>query len=162
MGQVSALTWALTVDPALFSAGPEVVSVAKEAYALADKDEQILLQRLPGRNVSLEMLTQLRVACIDLLNVLMAWEPFRTYPEPAEQLRDEITSSMFRALVSDNQDIYSAARRALERIMKVSKIPKNLLQNSLRPILQNLGDYRRLTLRLLHGLGRLLELLSDW
>lgn len=83
-------------------------------------------------------------------------------PFQAEQLRDEIISSMFRALVSDNPAIYSAARRALERIMKVAKIPKNLLQNSLRPILQNLGDYRRLTLRLLHGLGRLLELLSDW
>lgn len=86
MGQVSALTWALTVDPALFVAGPEVVSVAKEAYALADKDEQILLQRLPGRNVSVDVLTQLRVACIDLLNVLMAWEPFRTYPEPVSSL----------------------------------------------------------------------------
>lgn len=80
----------------------------------------------------------------------------------AEQLRDEIISSMFRALVSDTPAIFSAARCALERIMKVAKIPKNLLQNSLRPILQNLGDYRRLTLRLLHGLGRLLELLSDW
>lgn len=87
MGQVSALTWALTVDPALFAAGPEVVHVAKEAYALADKDEQILLQRLPGRNVSVETLTQLRVACIDLLNVLMAWEPFRTYPEPVRAVQ---------------------------------------------------------------------------
>jgi transformation/transcription domain-associated protein len=80
----------------------------------------------------------------------------------AEQLRDEITAMMFRALVSDNAAIHGAARRALERIMSVAKIPKHLLQNSLRPILQNLGDYRRLTLRLLHGLGRLLELLSDW
>jgi hypothetical protein len=56
--------------------------VAKEAFALADKEEALLLQRLPGRNLSLEALTQLRVACIDLLNVMMAWEPFRNYPEP--------------------------------------------------------------------------------
>lgn len=36
----------------------------------------------PGRELTVEMMTQLRVACIDLLNVLMAWEPFRTLPEP--------------------------------------------------------------------------------
>jgi hypothetical protein len=82
MGQVSALTWVLTVDPTLLPGGPEVMSVAKEAFALADKEETLLLQRLPGRNLSLEVLTQLRVACIDLLNVMMAWEPFRSYPEP--------------------------------------------------------------------------------
>ncbi|WIA37453.1 hypothetical protein OEZ86_014371 [Tetradesmus obliquus] len=162
MGQVSALTWVLSVDPSLLPGGPEVLSVAKEAFALADKEEALLLQRLPGRNLSLEVLTALRVACIDLLNVMMAWEPFRTYPEPAEALRDEITAMMFRALVSDTPAIHAAARRALERLMSLAKIPKHLLQNSLRPILQNLGDYRRLTLRLLHGLGRLLELLSDW
>jgi hypothetical protein len=179
LGQVSALTWALTVDPNLFVAGSEVVSAAKEAFALADRDEVTLLQRLvrgdwpaaitadlhsrhcvtlgsllavgcldvlmlcmgllamhtekftvlietqckcmmhqhapvcicrgltlastsligavavllcrctpsppcvqPGRDLTIEVMTQLRVACIDLLNVLMAWEPFRTLPEP--------------------------------------------------------------------------------
>lgn len=46
MGQVAALTWALSVDPALFAAGPEVLSAAKEAFALADRDEMVLLQRL--------------------------------------------------------------------------------------------------------------------
>ncbi len=69
---------------------------------------------------------------------------------------------MFRALMSDSAPVHSAARSCLKRVMGVSKLPKHLLQNSLRPILTNLGDYRRLTLRLLHGLGRLLELLSDW
>lgn len=87
LGQVSALTWVLSVDPSMLPGGPEVVSVAKEAFALADKEEALLLQRLPGRNLSVETLTQLRVACIDLLNVLMAWEPFRTYPEPVGQGR---------------------------------------------------------------------------
>jgi hypothetical protein len=86
MGQVSALTWVLTVDPTLLPGGPEVLSVAKEAFALADKEESLLLQRLPGRNLSLEALTQLRVACIDLLNVMMAWEPFRNYPEPVRHI----------------------------------------------------------------------------
>lgn len=64
--------------------------------------------------------------------------------------------------MADNPTIHTAAQSALQEVMCVSKFPKNLLQNSLRPILQNLGNYRHLNLKLLHGLGRLLELLSDW
>lgn len=41
-------------------------------------------------------------------------------------------------------------------------MPKDLLQSSLRPILINLANTRSLTMPLLHGLARLLELLSNW
>jgi hypothetical protein len=36
----------------------------------------------PGRNLTIEMLTSLRLMCIELLHVLMVWEPFRTLQEP--------------------------------------------------------------------------------
>jgi hypothetical protein len=62
----------------------------------------------------------------------------------------------------DSPAIHGAAQAALTGHQVCAKFPKHLLQNSLRPILQNLGNYRHLTLTLLHGLGRLLELLSDW
>ena len=39
---------------------------------------------------------------------------------------------------------------------------KDLLQSSLRPVLVNLADYRKLNVPLLEGLSRLLELLSSW
>eukprot|EP00879_Flechtneria_rotunda_P005042 GHRR01005319.1.p1 GENE.GHRR01005319.1~~GHRR01005319.1.p1 ORF type:complete len:3477 (+),score=1416.33 GHRR01005319.1:1112-11542(+) len=162
MGQVYALTWALNTCPSLSTAGADALAVAKEALTLADRDEMTLLQRLPGRNLTLKQMTQLRIACIELLDALMTNEAFRSAPEPAPGLRDDITAMLFRALVCDMPEVYNAARTALEHIMAVGKIPKNLLQNSLRPILQNLGDYRRLTLPLLNGLARLLELLSDW
>lgn len=41
-------------------------------------------------------------------------------------------------------------------------MPKELLQSSLRPILVNLAHYKNLTMPLLQGLARLLELLSNW
>jgi hypothetical protein len=41
-------------------------------------------------------------------------------------------------------------------------MPKDLLQSSLRPILVNLAQTRSLTMPLLQGLARLLELLSNW
>lgn len=36
----------------------------------------------PGRNLTIEMLTNLRLMCIELLHVLMVWEPFRALQEP--------------------------------------------------------------------------------
>jgi len=42
------------------------------------------------------------------------------------------------------------------------KMPKNLLQASLRPILTSLGSYNKLNLPMLRGLAHLLELLSSW
>jgi transformation/transcription domain-associated protein len=41
-------------------------------------------------------------------------------------------------------------------------MPKDLLQSSLRPILVNLAQTKSLTMPLLQGLARLLELLSNW
>ena len=46
--------------------------------------------------------------------------------------------------------------------MQQHKIPKDLLQAGLRPILINLSDHKRLTVSGLEGLGRLLELLTNY
>ena len=43
-----------------------------------------------------------------------------------------------------------------------SRLPKELLQTCIRPVLLNLRDYTRLTVPLLRGLSRLLSLLSSW
>lgn len=42
------------------------------------------------------------------------------------------------------------------------RLPKELLQACIRPVLLNLRDYTRLSIPLLRGLQRLLELLSSW
>jgi transformation/transcription domain-associated protein len=41
-------------------------------------------------------------------------------------------------------------------------MPKELLQSSLRPILVNLAHTKNLSMPLLQGLARLLELFSNW
>jgi hypothetical protein len=48
------------------------------------------------------------------------------------------------------------------QVIQQQKMPKELLQSSLRPILVNLAHYKNLTMPLLQGLARLLELLSNW
>ena len=48
------------------------------------------------------------------------------------------------------------------QVITQQKLPKELLQSSLRPILVNLANYKNLSMPLLQGLARLLELLSSW
>ena len=49
----------------------------------------------------------------------------------------------------------------LAQVIAQQKLPKELLQSSLRPVLLNLADYRKLSVPLLQGLSRLLELLTN-
>ncbi len=49
-----------------------------------------------------------------------------------------------------------------QEIIDDRKMPKSLLQASLRPILASLGSYNKLNLPMLRGLSHLLELLASW
>lgn len=50
----------------------------------------------------------------------------------------------------------------VQAITQSSKLPKKLLQSSLRPILTDLSAFNKLNLPMLRGLGHLLELISSW
>ena len=54
------------------------------------------------------------------------------------------------------------AQAGLAAVIAHQKMPKALLQASLRPILVNLAYYNKLKLPLLQGLARLLMLLANW
>lgn len=85
-----------------------------------------------------------------------------------------IVSLLFRSLTSRPEGAVDAAYDALKEILSLSakskdgesqsthRLPKNLLQMCIRPVLLNLRDYTKLTVSLLRGLSRLLSLLSTW
>lgn len=125
---------------------------------------------------------QLRVSTIVLLHVII-----RTYTDPffdAEttaaigNIRPHVISLLFRSLVSSPIKAVNAAHDALRDALSLSlspktdaddeasssqsRLPKELLQTCIRPVLQNLREYTRLSVPLLRGLSRLLSLLSSW
>jgi hypothetical protein len=91
-------------------------------------------------------------------------------------IRPHVISLLFRSLVSEPIMAVLAAHDALQNVLSLSvvnkdgdegnksqsRLPKELLQNCIRPVLLNLRDYTRLTVPLLRGLARLLSLLSSW
>lgn len=91
-------------------------------------------------------------------------------------IRPHVISLLFRSLISVPPEAVIAAHLTLRDVLTLSKsstestadgkpqsrLPKELLQTCIRPVLLNLRDYTRLTVPLLRGLARLLSLLSSW
>lgn len=86
-------------------------------------------------------------------------------------------SLLFRSLASNPARSVGASYSALKHVLALStkqsgveetgirthsRLPKELLQTCIRPVLLNLRDYSRLSTALLRGLGRLLSLLTTW
>jgi len=84
-----------------------------------------------------------------------------------------IVSLLFRSLTSRPEPAVIAAHAALRDVLSLTarnvegtrgshRLPRNLLQTCIRPVLLNLRDYTKLSIPLLRGLSRLLTLLSSW
>jgi hypothetical protein len=95
---------------------------------------------------------------------------------PIGNIRPHVISLLFRSLVSSPTQAVAAAHEALMDVLALSvkqredveasqsqsRLPKELLQTCIRPVLLNLRDYTRLSVPLLRGLAKLLSLLSSW
>ncbi|KAG8921641.1 hypothetical protein FRC01_000141 [Tulasnella sp. 417] len=131
----------------------------KKALALADAEDQNLLGRPVHRQNSLA-LNKLRVACIKLLTASMrATDFFAKQPT----VRQKAIQVYFKSLYSQSLDVKNAAHDGLRIVLQhQTRLPKELLQAGLRPILMNLADPKRISVSGLDGLARLLELLTHY
>ncbi|KAG9232438.1 hypothetical protein BJ875DRAFT_404876 [Amylocarpus encephaloides] len=131
-----------------------------ESLALADANDSSLAQK-PAEQRTQESIVNLRVACIKMLTTAMGFEDFQK--GPANPTRTKIVSVFFKSLYSESKQTIEAANDALKVVLsQTTKLPKDLLQNGLRPVLANLQDASRLTVHGLDGLARLLQLLTTY
>ena len=74
-----------------------------------------------------------------------------------------MTGVYFKSLYSPTPEVKDVAHEGLRIVLShQSRLPKELLQTGLRPILMNLADPKRLSIPGLDGLARLLELLTNY
>ncbi|XP_022741614.1 transformation/transcription domain-associated protein-like isoform X2 [Durio zibethinus] len=159
VGTVTALNFCLALRPPLLKLTPELVNFLQEALQIAEADENVWVVKFMNPKVATS-LNKLRTACIELLCTTMAWADFRT-PNHSE-LRAKIIAMFFKSLTCRTQEIVAVAKEGLRQVINQQRMPKELLQSSLRPILVNLAHTKNLSMPLLQGLARLLELLSNW
>ncbi|XP_050292389.1 uncharacterized protein LOC126733218 isoform X1 [Quercus robur] len=159
VGTVTALNFCLALRPPLLKLTPELVNFLQEALQIAEADETVWVVKFMNPKVATS-LNKLRTACIELLCTTMAWADFKT-PNHSE-LRSKIISMFFKSLTCRTPEIVAVAKEGLRQVINQQRMPKELLQSSLRPILVNLAHTKNLSMPLLQGLARLLELLSNW
>lgn len=74
-----------------------------------------------------------------------------------------MTSVYFKSLYSPSKEVKDVAHEGLRAVLgHQNRLPKDLLQTGLRPILMNLADPKKLSVAGLEGLARLLELLTHY
>lgn len=131
-----------------------------EALGIADADDQALIGPKPTHHASSTQLTKLRVVCVRLLSAAMSSADFLNTRHTS--MRNRILQVYFKLLYAKSSEVVEAAYECLKVPVQQGKLPKDLLQTGLRPVLVNLGDHKRLTVDSLQGLARLLELLPNY
>ncbi|KAJ2717297.1 transcription-associated protein 1 [Coemansia spiralis] len=161
IGNIDAITYCLTLDPPLLEINEELLRLLSEALALADAEDQALVNHPAQVHSSTESLTHLRHVCIRMLTAAMARPEFADAKNSPTRAR--IISVFFKSLYHKSVEVVDAANDGLRQVLlHQQKLPRDLLQTGLRPILINLSDYKRLTVASLDGLARLLQLLTNY
>lgn len=160
IGYINAVDYCLTLETPLVSLDDDILRFIHEALALADADEQSLTGKSVPANSS-DIIDSLRVVSLKLLATSLTFSEFQQVK--LQQIRNHIVSIFFKSLYSKSPAVVEIARKGLEKIiLHQHKLPKDLMQSGLRPVLTNLTDAKRLTVPSLEGLCRLLKLLTSY
>jgi transformation/transcription domain-associated protein len=148
IGHIDAVTYCITLDPPLIEVDEQLVRLLHEALGIADAEDLALL----GGKVTYKTmapLTQLRVVCVQLLSAALANSQLNT--PNYNQTRIRALSVYFKLLYSKAPEVVDAAYQSLKQVMLAQgKLPKDLLQTGLKPVLMNLADHKKLSVASLH------------
>ena len=161
IGHIDAMTFLLRLEKGIVEFNEGTNRLLMESLALADSDDEHLTSK-PTEQRNVELIIKFRVACIRLLSTAMAFKEFQETPANNTS-RARIIAVFFKSLYSKAPNVVEAAETGLRGVLAATnKLPKDLLQNGLRPILMNLQDPRKLSVDGLEGLARLLTLLTNY
>ena len=160
IGFIDAITYYMTLKPDFVAFDDHLNRLLMESLALADASDESLAGK-PLEFRTQDYIVNLRVSCIRILSTAMGFDEFMKGQN--NPTRSKIVSVFFKCLYSDSQPTIDAANEALKAVLShTSKLPKDLLQAGLRPVLASLQDAKRLTVHGLENLARLLRLLTNY
>jgi transformation/transcription domain-associated protein len=160
IGFIDAVTYYMSLKRDFVAFDENLNRLLMESLALADaSDESLAGKTLEFRTH--DFIVNLRVSCIKILSSAMGFDEFGGGVNNPTRIK--IVSVFFKCLYSDSQPTIEGANDALKAVLQYnSKLPKELLQSGLRPVLASLQDAKRLTVHSLDNLGRLLRLLTTY
>ena len=174
IGYVDAINFLLDVEHDVLPFNEELNRLLFETLALVDADDESLAPK-PYEYRTAESIVRLRVAGLRLLTTAIRFPGFSAggsqqqqgqgSPQQSQggQHRARVIAIFFKSLYSKNKEVAAAANAGLKIVLAATqKLPKDLLQNGLRPILMNVQDPRKLSVEGLEGLRTLLQLLTNY
>jgi transformation/transcription domain-associated protein len=161
IASIDALNFCFGVQPAIVEQNKELQRFLEEVVATAGaEDDDLIPQSRMSQHRNASALVELRIACLNLLSTVMSTPSF---VQNNMGLRATIIGIFFKYLYWKNPDVINAASTGLRRLVsQTTKLPKELLQAGLKPVLMNMADHKRLTVEGLEGLATLLELLNTY
>lgn len=157
IGYINAMTYHLSLKSDWIKFDENLNRLLMESLALADAPDESLANK-PAEFRTHEHIVNLRVSCIRLLSTAMSFEDFSNGATKAK-----ILHIFFKCLYSESKPTIAAANEALRTVLTIEKrLPKDLLQAGLRPVLASLSDPKRLSVNGLDNLSRLLKLLTSY
>ncbi|GAA5832957.1 hypothetical protein JCM3766R1_000374 [Sporobolomyces carnicolor] len=160
IGHIDAVTYCVTRNPPLIEIDEKLIRILHEALGIADAEDSALLGG-KATHKTMAPLTHLRVVSVQLLSATLSNPQFNG--ANYAQYRIRALSIYFKLLYAKAPEVVDAAYESLAQVMQSQgKLPKDLLQTGLKPVLMNLADHKKLSVASLQGLARLLELLPNY
>lgn len=160
VGYLEAVSFCLRLQNGLLPKDDQMTRFLREASFLAEQENEGPPGRTPDQRHA-ESVTKLRVACLRLLSLALEIPDYVSSPN--NRSRPRIIAVIFKSLYSKHSDVVEAANEALKTVVeKDAKLPKDILQNGLRPILGSLQDSSKLNIENMHCLARLLQILKNY
>ena len=149
-----------------------------ECLVSAEVDDDHFNSR-PYEHRTASLLVGLRVACMRLLSFAVVLPEFNTQAQQQQaqpeqrtqqgqgagqsQIWSKIIQTFFKSLYAPSSEVSDAASDGLRNVLSLTnRLPKDLLQAGLRPVLMNLQDPTKLSVSALSGLAKLLTLLTSY
>ncbi|KAI6272293.1 hypothetical protein MCOR27_008404 [Pyricularia oryzae] len=160
IGYIDAVTYYMTLKSDFVQFDEHLNRLLMESLALADATDESLAGK-PQEFRTHQNIVNLRVACIKILRTAMGFDEFMK--GPANGTRTKIVQMFFKCLYQEPKPTIEAANEALKGVLyPTNKLPKDLLQSGLRPVLASLQNPKHLTTHALDNLARLLRLLTSY
>ncbi|KAL8725777.1 MAG: hypothetical protein Q9166_007142 [cf. Caloplaca sp. 2 TL-2023] len=160
IGYIEAIAFCIPLEKELVEFNEALNRLLMETLALADAGDEVLATK-PHEYRTAQSIVDLRVSCIKLLSLAVGHNEFNG--QQHSNSKSGIIAVFFQSLYSHSAEVIDAANTGLGAVLKITnKLPKELLQNGLRPILMNLQEPKKLSVQGLDGLARLLALLTNY
>ena len=161
IGYIEGVAYLVKLGNGVMEPSESMTRFLKESSFLAEQEGDMASNRTIPDQRHLEQVIRLKVSCLRLLSLALDFPDFGQSPN--NKTRPRVITVFFKSLYSKHTEVIDTANECLKQVVeRDTKLPKDILQSGLRPILFSLQDPARLKLENLQCLAKLLQILKNY